>query len=108
MTEQLIPDVRKLCRIGISPRIIAQLESYVPVVVAAGGDKPEEALAEAADQFIAMKVLRKIRGRYEISNDAVRELHELVERHWEDSRFAGKPDRCLAVLEDELHRRGDG
>jgi len=55
-----------------------------------------------------MKVLRKIRDRYEVSNDAIRELRELVEMHWEDSRFVGKPDRCLAVLEDELHRRGDG
>jgi len=39
LTEQLIPDVRKLCRIGISPRIIAQLESYVPVVVAVHRDE---------------------------------------------------------------------
>lgn len=53
-------------------RLKNQISRYVPVVVASGGSR-----AEAFDRILAMKILRKIRNRYD---NRVKKIEELKEK----------------------------
>lgn len=117
LVDALAPDLAETCEIGVSPRIVEQLQRYVPVVVAARAQAEkldtarDEALAEAVDHFVATKLLQQVRGRYEIPNQVLQDLDELVVMHWQTSvdgrpRLLGEPERCRRVLAEELRRRG--
>jgi len=82
-----------------------QLEWFVPVVCAAGGT-----VREAADHILAMKVLRKIRGRYEFPTRTIESLRDDLPKFWASlPRTDNEPEapgRSIELLDDELHRRG--
>lgn len=93
-------------RISVGPRSTKHLDQFVPVVCAAGGT-----VREAADHVLAMKVLRKIRGRYELRADSIEAFRDELPKYWAVLTSAGTadqelPDRSIRLLDDELHRRG--
>ncbi|MEU6431140.1 AAA family ATPase [Microbispora sp. NPDC046973] len=93
-------------RVSTGPRSAGQLSRFVPVLIDAGGT-----VREAADHVLAMKVLRKIRGRYELRSDTIRALRDDLPKFWAELPAAeGDPDRpirAIELLDDELHHRGE-
>jgi len=93
-------------RISAGPRTMKQLDRFVPAVCAAGGT-----IREAADHMLAMKVLRKIRGRYEFRIDVIESFRDDLPKYWSELPGGGgtdlaEPVRSLRLLGDELHGRG--
>lgn len=89
-------------RFGISwaNRLKRQVEDYVPVVVAAGGTT-----GEAADDLVAMKVLRKLRHRHDTQLGDVTSLRaELLSGWTRVMRGSATPDRSVAILDGEIRR----
>lgn len=87
-------------RLSSGSRTVKYLESFVPVVCAAGGGE-----GLAADHAFATRVLRKLRGRFEIPFDLIQGLRDDLERLWEP--FGTAPTRSLERLDEEIHlRRG--
>jgi hypothetical protein len=91
--------------LGWGNRLERQIGDYVPVVVAAGGT-----LTEAADYLLAMKVLRKMRGRYENQNrtQELRDLQEEIVLLWEWLGDKQEPtqSRSHHLIAEELKRWG--
>ncbi|MGI5232547.1 hypothetical protein [Actinoallomurus sp. CA-142502] len=86
-------------RISSGSRTTAHLEAFVPVVLAAGGT-----VGDAADHALATRVLRKLRGRFEIPVPLIEGLREDLPRLWEPFKTA--PHRSLERLDEEIHLRG--
>jgi hypothetical protein len=91
-------------RIGVGPRSLNQLGDFVSTFVAAGGT-----VGEAADHVLAMKVLRKVRGRYEFRRDKIAALRDELPDFWIGLGDCGLdfPERSIQLLDDELHERGE-
>ncbi|MCT2587548.1 AAA family ATPase [Actinophytocola gossypii] len=104
-------------RIAVTPRVTGQVDRFVPVVVAARhdvgkvdarydyGDGDQDGLALAVDHFVATKVLRQLRGRYDANEQRIGALKTAVEEQWRDIGFGGDPVRCHRVLDEEIRRR---
>lgn len=86
-------------RLSSGSRTMRYLEAFVPVVCAAGGDK-----GQAADHALATRVLRKLRGRFEIRISLIEGLREDLPRLWEP--FGTVPSKSLERLDEEIHHRG--
>ena len=86
--------------VGWGPRLERQLQSYVPVVMAAGGS-----LGEAVDHVLATRLLRKLRNRHGNQRPDLQELRQQIESHWK-SLDRGSPERSLEILRKELRRFG--
>lgn len=88
-------------RIGWGNRLERQIKQFAPVVVAAGGSP-----GEALDHLLATRILRSVRGRYDIHADTLDTLRtDLVESLM---RFdsAHEPAATRRLLDDELRSRG--
>ena len=88
-------------RIGWGNRLDQQIERFAPVVVAAGGG-----LGEAADHLMATRVLRMVRGRYDIHAETLRRLAEDIEVGWELLDHEHGPAATMALLAQEMKARG--
>lgn len=94
--------------VGWGNRLERQMESYVPVVIAAGGS-----IGEATDHILTTKILRKIRDRYDNNADDLRELKQKIENSWselikgEKDAVEHKAVRSLGIISDELRRLGE-
>jgi hypothetical protein len=89
-------------RFGISwaNRLERQVLAYVPVVVAAGGSA-----GEAADDIVAMKILRKLRNRHDTQWSEVKSLRDDLVTGWKQvMRGSTQPDRSVALLDAEVRR----
>ncbi|MEV5711842.1 hypothetical protein [Actinoallomurus sp. NPDC052274] len=86
-------------RISSGSRTMTYLDAFVPVVLAAGGTT-----GDAADHALATRVLRKLRGRFEIPMRLIEGLREDLPRLWEPFKTA--PHRSLERLDEEIHLRG--
>jgi hypothetical protein len=89
-------------RLSWGARLHRQLGNFVPVYVAAGGS-----VSDAADHLLATKILRKLRGRYEIRFDLLRQLRRDLPGLWEQLDNAGHPRKSLHLLDEEIHKRGE-
>ncbi|WP_258952760.1 AAA family ATPase [Lentzea californiensis] len=116
LVDDLSGDLWEQGRVQMSPRVEEQLRKFVPVVVAAWqgqhlsehydyGDADQDGLALAADHFLAYKVLRAIRGRYDVTPERIEALQESVLLHWEANGMAGLPTRSTRVFDEERRRR---
>ncbi|MFJ7627562.1 hypothetical protein ACIQZN_13820 [Streptomyces sp. NPDC097595] len=88
-------------RIGWGNRLERQIKQFAPVVVSAGGSP-----GEALDHLLATRILRSVRGRYDIHSDTLDALRaDLVESL---RRFDGahEPTATRRLLDDELRSRG--
>ncbi|MFI7283047.1 AAA family ATPase [Micromonospora chersina] len=112
----LAGDLHEHGRAVLGPRVENQLRTFTSVVVAARqgdptGEQPEYGDADqdgrslAADHFLAMKVLRTVRGRYDVTVTGLGKLREAIRMAWDLHEMAGEPVRCVRLLDDEVHRR---
>jgi hypothetical protein len=88
-------------RIGWGNRLDQQIERFAPVVRAAGGG-----LGEAADHLMATRILRMVRGRYDIHAETLRRLAEDIETGWELLDDECGPTATTALLAQEMKARG--
>ncbi|MFE7782298.1 hypothetical protein [Streptomyces nigrescens] len=88
-------------RIGWGNRLELQIKEFAPVVVAAKGSP-----GEALDHLLATRILRSIRGRYDIHADTLDTLRiDLVESLMRfDSEY--EPVATQRLLDDEIRSRG--
>jgi hypothetical protein len=86
-------------RLSSGSRTMRYLEAFVPVVCAAGGSE-----GQAADHALATRVLRKLRGRFEIPVRQIEGLRKDLPRLWEP--FGTVPSKSLERLDEEIHHRG--
>jgi hypothetical protein len=100
LNSDLRPELQRLCSIGWGPRLEEQARTYTAVVCGAGGD-----VEEAADHVLATKLLRKVRGRYQIRRDHLSSAEEVVRRSWQQAHLSGEPKASLALLADEQRKR---
>jgi hypothetical protein len=100
LNSDLRPELQRLCGIGWGPRLEEQARSYTAVVRGAGGD-----LEEATDHVLATKLLRKVRGRYQIRRDHLSSAEEVIRRCWQQAKLRGEPEASLALLVDEQRKR---
>jgi hypothetical protein len=75
--------------IGWGPRLDRQIRAYAPVVVAAGGS-----CGEVADHVLATRILRRLKGRFDLRGDQVLELRDLVSTEWSTISPAGAADEA--------------
>ena len=68
---------------------------------AAGGG-----LGEAADHLMATRILRMVRGRYDIHAETLRRLAEDIETGWELLDHEHAPTATMALLAQETKARG--
>ncbi len=99
LDEHLKDPLYALFRLGWGNRLDRQMRVFVPVVVAGGGTK-----GEAVDHIVATRLLRRIRDRHDVRQEAYRQLREAIETHWADLDEGSGPTRSLAVIESEIKR----
>ncbi|MEX5635594.1 hypothetical protein [Parafrankia sp. FMc2] len=96
----LRPALQRLCGIGWGPRLEEQTRAYVAVVRGAGGT-----MEEAADHVLATKLLRKVRGRYQIRGEQLSNVKDVVLRSWKQAGLRGDPGASITLLADEKLKR---
>ena len=102
--EDVLGDRLRLdLRVSWGSRLTRQAAEYVPVVCAAGGS-----IGEAADHLLATKVLRKLKGRVEVKQSALKSLQELIDTRWPQGQGWGhtRPEKSVRVLQDAITTRG--
>lgn len=87
--------------LGWGNRFEKQLRGFLPVVVASGGEP-----AEALDHLLATKVLRKLKGRFDLSAQSIERLRDSLERAWAITYPKEKPVDSLQLLASERRRLG--
>lgn len=89
--------------IGWGNRLETQLRSYIPVLVASGGD-----LSEGLDSILSRKLLRKLKGRFDLSSEDMLRLQNTITSVWEDEAQlkAGIPKQSVGLIQGELRRLG--
>ena len=98
-SSEIKTPLQKYFEIGWGPRLQRQLNRYLPVVVACGGNK-----GEALDHIIASKILRKLRNRYNNRAEHIQTFKETLETQWEAFDSDSLPESSLLLLESELHK----
>jgi hypothetical protein len=90
--------------IGWGNRLETQLRCYVPVLVACGGS-----VSEGLDTILAHKLLRKVKGRFDISADELSKLKSRIASVWSEQPGlkSGRPDRSNDLITNELRRLGN-
>jgi len=73
LNENLSELLETKFKIGWGNRLQRQIDSYIPVVIAAGGS-----LTEATDSILATKILRKIRDRHDTQPGDITELKDTI------------------------------
>jgi hypothetical protein len=88
-------------RIAWGSRLNRQLDRSLPVVMAAGGS-----MGEATDHILATKILRKLKGRYELNVDMIKRLRDDLPTMWSKHTTDGSPTQSLALLDDVIRHLG--
>ncbi|SDM92007.1 AAA domain (dynein-related subfamily) [Lentzea albidocapillata subsp. violacea] len=102
LDENLHDNFAKL-GVGWGNRLERQLESFVPVVLGAGGTT-----TEAVDHLVATKLVRKLEDRFGVRPEELNRLAEEIELSWDLD--GGPPARTLTRIRREASRllRGYG
>jgi hypothetical protein len=92
--------------VGWGNRLEKQIRNFVPAYVAAGGQ-----VGEAADHIIASKLVRKVRGKHDVTaddvlklRDAVQAMLKVMDSKWLEAMSGKKADHdvtSLAMLDRE-------
>ncbi|MDM8548217.1 hypothetical protein QUF61_17135 [Candidatus Venteria ishoeyi] len=88
--------------LGWGNRLERQMKSYVPVVIAAGGN-----LVEATDSILATKLLRKLKDRYDNRPEDLKKLRSQLKTGFEGLQLTEKTSQSIRILDYELHRLGE-
>lgn len=89
--------------LGWGNRLERQINSFVPVIVEAGGT-----LGEAADHIVATKLLRKLGGRFDLNASQLKEFQEQLNQAWQNIDAANPPEKCAELLSREIKRLSGG
>lgn len=81
--------------IGWGNRQERQLGSYVPMVLACGGS-----IGEATDHILATKLLRKLRGRHDNTEEALKKVQEVLDGCWIEKNHVARKSK--AMIEEAL------
>lgn len=102
LEESLATDLAKL-GLGWGNRLARQIESFVPVIIEAGGS-----LGEAADHLVATKLLRKLSGRFDLNASQLKEFQERIKQAWDKFDKSNPPEKCEDLLNREIRRLSGG
>jgi hypothetical protein len=117
LLSRLRDDLFDIGRVQVGPRLESQLAAFLPVFAAARGTESEarqdagplpdacDPVALGADQFIAAKILRQIRTRFEVTTDEIDHLEQVLNEAWAVIFPGSGPERCAQVFTDERRRR---
>jgi len=103
INESELRDLLKRFRLGWGNRLKRQVDSFVPVVIAAGGT-----VGEATDHIFATKVLRKLRDRHDTPTDDLKKLQTYIAENWQLLDQSSNPVQSLNILQEEIHRLSGG
>jgi AAA domain (dynein-related subfamily) len=84
--------------IGWGNRLQKQIKLFIPVFKALEGDE-----ANALDYIIASKILRSIKGRYDLQETTLNEMKDELEKNFR-KEFNGEAKKSLKIVNDELSR----
>jgi MoxR-like ATPase len=101
--EESLADELATLGLGWGNRLERQIQSFVPVIIEAGGT-----LGEAADHLIATKLLRKLAGRFDLSASQLTEFRERLKQAWDKFDTSGPPEKCEGLLNREIRRLSGG
>lgn len=101
----LAPTLGENFGIAWGNRLERDIASFVPVVCAAGGS-----VGEALDHLLATKVLRKLRGRYDVRTDGLERVHDILAKEWVEPNAVGDSGamRSLELVSAELRAKRNG
>jgi hypothetical protein len=86
--------------VGWGNRIEKQLRRYAPIVTGAGGS-----VREAVDDFVALKILKKLEGRFDFTAAQLERLRSEIDVLWADVPGAPRsPERMVGLLDMEIER----
>ncbi|MEU6787006.1 AAA family ATPase [Nonomuraea angiospora] len=87
-------------KVAWGSRLKSQLSAFVPVVLGSGGS-----MGEALDHVVTTKILRKLRGRYEIQVPKLENLRDELLGMWKlvDD---GEPTTAVRLISEEIYLRG--
>lgn len=103
INQSKLCDLLKRFRLGWGNRLKRQVDSFVPVVVAAGGT-----VGEATDHIFATKILRKLRDRHDTPIDDLKKLQTYIVENWQLLDQSSNPVQSLNILQEEIHRLTGG
>lgn len=91
-------------KIGWGNRLETQLRSYIPVLLACGGSIPE-----GLDSILAHKLLRKLKGRFDITSEELSKLEHRISSVWSEhpSLKSANPYQSSELIKYELRRLGN-
>ena len=84
--------------IGWGNRLKKQIRLFTPVFEALDGN-----IANALDHIIASKILRSIKGRYDLQETILQEMKDELENGFK-TEFKGEAKKSLKIVNDELNR----
>ena len=89
--------------VGWGNRLDRQIDSFVPVVLDAGGN-----LTEAADHLVATKLVRKLEDRFGVRPEDLDALADSIEVQWLDLDPSHHPSKTLEALRPESNKLRGG
>ena len=92
---------KKICGklgIGWGNRLQKQIKLFIPVFIALEGDE-----ANALDHIIASKILRSIKGRYDLQETTLNQMKDELEKNFK-KEFKTEAKKSLKILDNELSR----
>jgi len=54
------------------------------------------------DHLLVTKVLRRLKDRHDVRATALEELREQIFKSWDELDESNLPERCLALIENEI------
>ncbi|MFD1292613.1 AAA family ATPase [Lutibacter holmesii] len=84
--------------IGWGNRLQKQVKTFIPVFKALEGDD-----ANALDHIISSKILRSIKGRYDLQETTLNEMKDELEKNF-NKEFKGEAKKSLKIVNNELSR----
>lgn len=97
MEENLREELNERFNLGWGGRLETQIKKFIPVVLASGGT-----VGEALDQVLSSRVLRKITGRHDNSEEDLEAINDILEQAWPDKKNG--PESSLKLIAKELRR----
>ena len=90
---------KKICNnlgIGWGNRLEKQIKQFIPFFLKLGGNS-----ADALDHILSTKILRTIKGRYDLQENILKEMKKELEENFENI-FKSIPEKSLDIIDTEL------
>jgi len=90
---------KKICNnlgIGWGNRLEKQMRKFIPMFLKLGGNQ-----ADALDHILSTKILRTIKGRYDLQENILKEMKKELEENFKNI-FKNIPKKSLEIIDTEL------